>query len=274
MIFILKFKQAICLFINRLLTLIICFLLLNSPAVRAAAHWQQDQYITDSFIDVALNREYHSKQKAHFMRWKEPLKIFIKSELGDPTLQQKLYSVQARHLQYITAHPLTFVQSESDANVIIVFSSSKNMRANIVKRAQIVDLDKILSDALCLANFQGNAKFEITRGLIFIPVDRVRQRGRLLDCVVEELTQLMGLPNDSTAVYPSIFNDRSIDSYLSGLDYLLLKIAYHPLLKPGMTEAQVRNKLPAILDQLRSLGEIENAQWRVLDNSMKKWAAQ
>ncbi|MFT6986252.1 MAG: hypothetical protein ACJAT7_002077 [Psychromonas sp.] len=162
------------------------------------------------------------------MLWKEPLRLFIKSELGDRALQQKLYAVQAAHLQQITAHRLIFVQSERDANVIVLFISSKNMRANIVKRTQIDDLDKILTNALCLANFESNDKFEITRGLIFTPIDRVRERGRLADCVVEELTQLMGLPNDSVAVYPSIFNDRSIESYLSGLDYLLLKITYHP----------------------------------------------
>jgi len=260
--------------INRFLLLIAAIFLLNPAAAAAQAHWQEDQYIIDSFIEIALKREYQPGQKKQFMRWKMPLRIFIKSELGDPALQQKLYAVHAAHLQQITAHPLTFVQSERDANVIVLFISSENMRANIVKRTQIADLDKILTDALCLANFQRNDQFEITRGFIFIPIDRVRERGRLVDCVVEELTQLMGLVNDSVAVYPSIFNDRSIDSYLSGLDYLLLKIAYHPILTPGMTEAQIRNKLPAILAQLRLQGEVDNAQWRVLDKSIKQWAQQ
>ena len=125
-----------------------------------------------------------------------------------------------------------------------------------------------------MASIESNKQSEIIRGVILIPVDSTRQSGRLVDCVIEELTQVMGLPNDSTAVYPSIFNDRSIDSYLTGLDYLLLKIAYHPLLKPGMSEAQVREKMPAILAELRALGEIENAQWRVFDNSIKEWLGQ
>lgn len=255
-------------------TSLLLTLFLSSPLINAVEHWQEDSYITDSFIKVALQREYRPNHISHFMRWKMPLKIFIESELGDKTLQQKLYSVQAEHLHSITGHPLVFVQSEQDANVVVVFSSSKKMKANIVKRAQIENLDSILNDALCLASFQSNREFEIIRGLIFIPIDRVREKGRLVDCVVEELTQLMGLPNDSLAVYPSIFNDRSIDSYLSGLDYLLLKIAYHPLLKTGMSEAQVREKMPEVLQQLRLSGEIENAQWRVFDKSIKRWSGQ
>lgn len=237
--------------------------------------WQKDEYLIESFIEIALKREYRANKKTNLHRWQQPLKIFIKSEEGDPLLQQQLYRVQAQHLQSITGRAIHFVTSQQQANVLVVFTSLKKMRGNAFKHTITTpDLEQVLKSAICMASIESNKQSEIIRGVILIPVDSTRQSGRLVDCVIEELTQVMGLPNDSTAVYPSIFNDRSIDSYLTGLDYLLLKIAYHPLLKPGMSEAQVREKMPAILAELRALGEIENAQWRVFDNSIKEWLGQ
>lgn len=246
------------------------------PAVMAAQpHWQKDDYLIDSFIDIALKREYRINEKTNLHRWQQPLKIFIKSEIGDPLLQQQMYRVQAMHLQSITGHAIHFVNSLQQANVLVVFTSLKRMKDNALKYTTTTsDLDQVLRSAICMASIESNKQSEITRAVILIPVDSTRQSGRLVDCVIEELTQVMGLPNDSTAVYPSIFNDRSIDRYLTGLDYLLLKITYHRLLKPGMSEAQVRGKLPAILAELRSHHEVKNAQWRVLDKSMKKWLGQ
>ncbi|WP_019615430.1 DUF2927 domain-containing protein [Psychromonas ossibalaenae] len=264
MFFMIKHK---CLIVN----LFLSSLWIYSCSLSAMPHWQQESYISSSFLEIALKREYSNHKKLNFNRWKRPLKIFIKSELGSADLQRRLYLVQAEHLQSITGHSIYFVESEAQANVTVVFTSAANMKADILKHVKIKNLDEILKTAFCLANYQINSKQEIVRGLIVIPVDKTRQDGRLVECVVEELTQLMGLPNDSELVYPSIFNDRSIDSYLTGLDYLLLKIAYHPKLKPGMTDSQVRAQLPSILKQLRSDGEIKQAQLRVLSDSMKSW---
>jgi hypothetical protein len=241
----------------------------------AVPHWQKDDYLIESFIEIALKREYRENQKTNLHRWQQPLKIFIKSEVGDPLLQQQMYRVQAKHLQSITGHAIYFVNSLQEANVLVVFTSAEKMKSNAFKYTITTsDLEDVLKSAICMASIESNKQSEIIRGVILIPVDSSRQSGRFVDCIIEELTQVMGLPNDSTAVYPSIFNDHSSDSYLTGLDYLLLKIAYHPLLKPGMSEAQIRGKLPVILKELRAQGEIENAQRRVLDNSMKKWLGQ
>jgi len=89
---------------------------------------------------------------------------------------------------------------------------------------------------------------------------------------VEELSQVMGLPNDSDKVFPSIFNDSSIDSFLTGLDYVLLKLAYHPALQPGMTADEVRTALPTALKALRANGDIAQATQRVQVDSLKRWA--
>ena len=98
------------------------------------------------------------------------------------------------------------------------------------------------------------------RMVVIIPVDRARARGKLPACVVEELTQVLGLPNDSEKVFPSVFNDRSIDDFLTGLDVLLLKMLYDPRIKPGMDETTVRPLLREISAELVRDGGPERAE--------------
>jgi hypothetical protein len=86
---------------------------------------------------------------------------------------------------------------------------------------------------------------------------------------VEEITQLLGLPNDSNDVFPSVFNDVSIDTYISPLDYLLLKALYSSQLKPGMNVKQTKAAFPNVLKELHASKDIENAVERVQKYSLK-----
>jgi hypothetical protein len=61
-----------------------------------------------------------------------------------------------------------------------------------------------------------------------------------LSCLHEELTQGLGLPNDSPRARPSIFNDDEEFALLTDHDEMLLRILYSPDLRPGMTAAEAR----------------------------------
>lgn len=87
-------------------------------------------------------------------------------------------------------------------------------------------------------------------------MNHARARGKLVACVVEELTQLLGLPNDSELVFPSIFNDRSTDEFLSPLDVMLLRMLYDPRLKAGMDLATTRPLAQQIATELIRAGGI------------------
>ena len=67
-----------------------------------------------------------------------------------------------------------------------------------------------------------------------IPEDLARSYGKLQSCVIEEMTQIMGLTNDVDDLYPSIFNDSSIFQQLTPLDKYLLHILYDKRLQPGV----------------------------------------
>jgi len=99
--------------------------------------------------------------------------------------------------------------------------------------------DEFLNSAVCFATFYLQSDSSIRKAVIVIPVDRARAKAKLPSCIVEELTQILGLINDSDKVFPSIFNDNSIDEELSPHDIRLLELLYHPRVKAGMSRDQV-----------------------------------
>ncbi|TNI91405.1 hypothetical protein CF120_09065 [Aeromonas allosaccharophila] len=251
--------------------LLALLLMLAGHSARADERWQSDSYLTESFMAIAMEREYGEAKQTRFARWQQPIRLLLVNESGDKPLQADVVKVQAAHLARITGHPISMVTTKPNLTLIMTDYSKMKSWANRTMGGD-PSVGMALKEGLCLANFATNTKHEISRATIIIPVDYSRAKGRFLDCVVEEFTQVMGLPNDSDKVFPSIFNDNSIDSFLTGLDYVLLKMAYHPALKPGMSSDEVRAALPIALADLRAKGEIREANRRVQQQSLKSWA--
>lgn len=244
---------------------------LQPISLQASERWQSDEYLTQSFFEVAMKREYGHDQHVHFSRWQEPVRLKLINEYGDQPLQAEVVRIQSRHLARITGQSILLVND--NPNLTLIMTRRQQMASwahRTIGQGQSVRI--ALKEGVCLANFATNARYEITRATIIIPVDYSRDKGRFLDCVVEELTQVMGLPNDSDKVFPSIFNDHSIDSFPTGLDYVLLKLAYHPALHAGMTADEVRSALPIALKALRASGDIAQANHRVQIESLKRWS--
>ncbi|WP_033137853.1 DUF2927 domain-containing protein [Aeromonas finlandensis] len=246
-------------------------LLLAGHSAHASERWQSDSYLTESFMAIAMEREYHETAHPRFTRWQQPIRLQLINEFGDKPLQAEVVKVQAAHLARITGHPISMVTSKP--NLTLIMTDYQRMKS-WAKRTMgnTSSVNAALKEGLCIGHFATNKQHEISSATIIIPVDYSRAKGRFLDCVVEEFTQVMGLPNDSDKVFPSIFNDNSVDSFLTGLDYVLLKMAYHPTLKAGMSSDEVRAALPLALKELRAKGEITQADQRVQQQSLKSWA--
>ena len=70
-------------------------------------------------------------------------------------------------------------------------------------------------------------------------------------CAVEEITQILGLPNDSNAVKPSIFNDSSQYFELTEHDRWLLRALYQKDITPGMSRNETLTRVLAFLKRAR-----------------------
>ncbi len=88
---------------------------------------------------------------------------------------------------------------------------------------------------------------------IFIPYDVSPQEMR--DCLHEELAQALGPLNDLYHLPDSVFNDDNIHTVLTGFDMLILRAAYAPELRSGMTREQVAAVIPGVLSRLNPRGD-------------------
>ena len=185
-------------------------------------------------------------------------------------LHQKITEGHLSQLASITGIPIS-PASVSNTNLTIIFSSEKYLEHELRQDFLLNDekqISALVHHGVCLAHFSLSPDSSIEQATIIIPVDRARAHAKLLSCVVEELTQVMGLPNDSDKVFPSIFNDQSHNDFLSGLDYVLLKLLYHPRIKVGMNDTQVEKLLNAIIAENDFQQIIENSEQLVQEQSL------
>jgi len=214
-------------------------------------HWQEPKYIHNSFIEIALNNEY-SAEVSTVRKWTQPIYYSIIHRTADESLHQRITETHLKHLASITDTTIQPASVDNKANLRIIFSTEELISQEL-KQDFLLDNKQLIIDlsrnSVCLAHFSTFPDSSIKQAVIIIPVDRARAHAKLLSCVVEELTQIMGLPNDSDKVFPSIFNDKSHDDYLSGLDLLLLKLLYRPEMKVGMDIKQVHHQLDKAINE-------------------------
>lgn len=244
--------------------------LLASPAFAKQA-WQNMAYIQDAFNEIALKNEYKlSTMKV--LKWRVPIHYniqFYKMKQFD--LAKKITKIHLNHLQEITEHPFYASSSKRKTNFSIIFTQDKNYQ-RAIQNFSTTKVKNIERESNCMGQFKTNRQSEIISAVVIIPIDHAMSNGLLAACVVEELTQVMGLPNDSDWVNPSIANDRSKIEFLTGLDYLFLKILYNKKLKTNTPKQDAQQTIKHILEKLKSNKTIQRAHYLVNKKGLYRYA--
>ncbi len=251
-------------------TFLMLIALFSSAISIAQENWLNPSFVERAFIHVALRNEYSAGKKP-LVKWREPIKIWVEHKVADQALHDELVNEHLEHLRQIIDHPIYRVDSRSKANVIWVFSQQATWGEDIKKELGANSV-KHMFGAVCQAGYKTNSKtHEIISAAVIIPVDQARSHGKLVACIVEEITQVLGLPNDSEFAYPSIFNDRTPEDLLSPLDVVLLKLLYSNELKTGMTEQQAKPLVKSLLKQYQQQGLLEQALGIANSAPLRKW---
>ncbi|MGI2138616.1 DUF2927 domain-containing protein [Shewanella baltica] len=227
------------------------------PTLTPASDWKNLTYITQAFSEIALKNEY-DVAKHRVRKWRIPVRVFVEHQVGDRALHTQLVQMHLAHLAEITGHDIQLVDTLLDANLHLVFTRQSQWESEVM-RLMGPSSAKNVHGSVCMAKFALNAKSEIERAWVIIPVDQAQMHGKLVACVVEEITQVLGLPNDSEKVFPSIFNDKTPQDLLTGLDFILLKLLYNPSIRAGMTAAEVKAPLQFLLEQWQRDGTLTHA---------------
>lgn len=239
------------------------FLLLLVTSSSALAYeprltWLEPAFVQQAFVDVALKREY-APGDWQLVKWQQPIKLWVEHKVADQALHNELLDAHISDLSRITGHSIERVSVRAQANVIWIFTRESLWREDVKKELGAGSL-KHMHGAICKAGYKLNPQNgSIASAAIIIPVDQAREHGKLLACIVEEITQIMGLPNDAKSAFPSIFNDETPEDLLSPLDVVLLQLLYEPELKPGMTVSQVTPLLSAKIQEYQKLGKLTQA---------------
>jgi hypothetical protein len=241
-------------------------LLAVSPLLHAEEPWQSAAYLQQAFSEIALHSEY-SPGEQPVRKWLQPVKVWLEHHTDQTEQHSLLTRYHFQHLAKITGHPISFASSRQEANFIVVFSHLQLWRNDIALVSGDLSM-KPPSDAACMFGLHLDDKKAIRKAWVVIPVDYAQEHRQLLSCIVEETTQAMGLPSDSDKVFPSVFNDHTPESLLTGLDALLLKMLYQPAIKPGMRGPQVKPILANILQKWQADGTIDQAEKNVRQSEL------
>lgn len=205
-------------------------------------------FLSDSFREIALSREYGSKD-APLMRWEEPVRMAVRfgPSVGkaDQAVHVQTVRAYANRLERVSGHPIRF--QDPDPNFMVMVASEPEIRglgpwlkANVpgLSDRAVRTITRMPAGHLCM--------------VVAVPHDDIRQGYRSAvaivraehtplmrqSCIEEELAQGMGLPNDCKGARPSIFNDDEAYGVLTRHDEMLLQALYSPQLHSGMRREQ------------------------------------
>ena len=225
----------------RLSGVLVCVLLLGRPAVAEELRPQLDDLV-EHFTQVALGQEYADLGGVSgiLAKWgANPVAITVQ---GRPT--QELAAMASKHLNEISRLTgVRFKQVTPGTNVPsidLIFLKRAQMGAikgpNIDPKA----IQSLASDPTMACFFLKWHKpaDQIVKAIVVVNIEL--EPVRVDSCLLEELTQVMGLPNDVKAYWKTLFNPLDVSFTYSEWDALYLKTLYDPRLKPGMNAEAVR----------------------------------
>jgi hypothetical protein len=220
--------------------------------------WLNEAFVRNAFLQVTLRSEYR-KGLFPLSKWQKPIKYWFNHDVADEAFHETLTELHFEQLRQLSHLDISRAKSEDEANFSIYFTHQSHWKSLVAKTmgeksAQLTD------GALCLFGLSINRdNDDINNAVIVIPVDMAREHGKLLSCIIEETTQSLGLRNDSEQAYPSVFNDKTPDDFLSPLDVILIKLMYEPMIKSGMTERALSPLLTQLISEYKLDGVLDNA---------------
>ncbi|MEM9196316.1 MAG: DUF2927 domain-containing protein [Pseudomonadota bacterium] len=234
--------------------------------------------LAQNFERIALYSEYDRAEDRFVRRrtpsvlskWTDPVRIrfiFGNSVTASQRRQDRRdVSTLSTRLSSLTGLGISMVTEQTpapNANFVLIFAD----RAERAEIAQDIRIANPQADPAFIASLRDSTPQEICyvntfrdpdhpgRIVFAVAVIKSETRGLMrLSCLHEEISQAFGLGNDDMRVRPSIFNDDEEFALLTEHDEYLLRVLYHPALSPGMSQSEVRARLPGILAELRPGG--------------------
>jgi hypothetical protein len=230
------------------------FAVAEIPAIasrqRAEKKTFTDSEIVDGFLKTAFGAEHHLAGRVDRIRkYQTPVRVFADGNRSDRKAQlAKIVADIAKRVQHLD---IAVAATADAANVMVTLVRDRDLGRTLVRFYGSERAREIRGslDPQCLSGFRKNEKFEIERSDVILTVDN--GDFIFLDCAYEELLQSLGPINDTESVPWTMFNDSVSMGFFGVYDQYILNLLYDPRIKAGMTVAEVKAVLPAVLADVR-----------------------
>lgn len=222
-----------------------------------------------NFERIALYDEYtlvggrflQQETPSRLRRWAGPVRIqphfgaFV--DASRQAEDRSVLSTYAARLARVTGHPITTVRSGGNFHVLYLNRDDQRSVGGLVRDLVpgigddvIAEIETMPRTTFCsVYAFSESGGQSVYIAAIAIIRDEHPSLLRR-SCVHEEVAQGLGLPNDSPAARPSIFNDDEEFAFLTRHDELLLQMLYDPRLQPGLRPDEARPTIRRIAEEL------------------------
>lgn len=225
------------------------------PAIAARQRSEKKSFtdgeIVDGFLKTAFGAEYHLAGRVDRIRkFDGPVRVYAASDRADRKAQlAKVVADIARRVQHLD---IAMIDSNEAANVRVKLVRDRDLFRTLTSFYGAEKAREIRSslDPQCLSGFRKNDNFEIEHSDVILTVDN--GDFTFLDCAYEELLQSLGPINDTASVPWTMFNDNVSMGYFDVYDQYILNLLYDPRIRAGMTVAEVKAVLPAVLADVRT----------------------
>ncbi len=220
------------------------------------------------FDTVVFQSEFKTAKPSTIVKkWTGPLRVAIRSfdeitveKDGREVPRLKQVKVKKPHIRFIQKHLNSLIKATGlktedakktgkPSNFIINFVPRRQMGNPHLAKANPKLLKRMAAQGGCFfLLWADRTSGNISRAVIVVNSERLLIR--INHCLLEEMTQSLGLPNDSNMISPSIFADRSRRTDLTRTDLIILKSLYDPRMKAGMAKEKALSLVRDIIQEL------------------------
>lgn len=228
-------------------------------------HFPDEKEIVSAFETIVFGSEIEFvSENTIIYKWTSPLRLSLKAyreqarqENGMEIKQMLEKPVEKVHSALVQKHLNTLIKLTGlEARLDPVGGRKPNFRVHFVPRSQMDNPQLTGADASIIKRLalQGGCFFLFQRnrnnGMIItadIIVNSDRKLALIDHCLLEEMTQALGFPNDINAIWPTIFDQNQRITTLSRADTAIIKTLYDSRLSTGLARNQAMTKAGQIL---------------------------
>ncbi len=233
--------------------LIILFLLVFSSMLLIYYKTIKEDYIPtiyeseliEYFKEVALKSEI-GENVNKTIKWPGPMFLYV--------IKDRNYEKQMKAI-HETIHKINNLSTDGFKIVLTEDKTKTNAILYLLNKRKVDKLDSYFFDGIDydfagLSEARHNRKHNITSAKIFVDVEEPLEIQKSI--ILEEITQSIGLMNDSEKYSNSIFFEHQMNQDSIILEYLpidkdIIKLLYHPRMKPDLDSVQTEKVIKSIL---------------------------